>query len=234
MARLPRLCVPGQLHHVFQRGANRQPVFLEAADNELMLTLLSEYAAREKVALHAYVLMPDHLHLLLTPGTQTGLPRLMQAIGRRYVQAFNRRHCRSGTLWDSRYKTTVLQAERYLLPCMAYIDLNPVRAGLSARPGDYRWSSHAHYIGLRHERQLTPHALVWQLGNTPFAREAAYAERVQQGLAADEQQHLTDAALKGWALGDPEFLAGLQERTLRRLSRGKAGRPPKSSSAQGA
>lgn len=226
MARLPRLCMPGQLHHVFQRGAGRQAVFRDAADHDLMLALLSEYAPREKVSLHAYVLMPDHLHLLLTPATEGGPSRMMQAIGRRYVLAFNRRHRRSGALWDSRYKTTLLQAERYLLPCMAYIDLNPVRAGLVSRPGDYRWSSHGHYAGLRHERLLTPHALIWQLGNTPFAREAAYIERVNQGLAAEEQNRLTDAALKGWALGDPDFLSGLQGQTSRRLSRSKAGRPP--------
>ena len=150
---------------------------------------------------------------------------MMQAAGRRHVQYFNRRHARTGTLWEGRYRSTVLQPERYLLACMVYLDLNPVRAGLVQQPADYAWSSHAHWLGLRNDRWLTPHALYWALGNTPFAREAAYAALVQAGLGASVQTALTDSALSGWALGDTEFLAGLQQQTLRRVTRGMPGRP---------
>jgi hypothetical protein len=113
-----------------------------------------------------------------------------------------------------RYKSTVIQSERYLLACMVYIDLNPVRAGMVARAQDYPWSSHAHYIGLNSDRLITPHALFWELGNTPFAREAAYAELVHAGLNTVQQQALTAATLSGWALGEADFVANLQKRTL--------------------
>ena len=146
-------------------------------------------------------------------------------MGRRYVQYFNRRHARTGTLWEGRYRSTVLQPERYLLACMVYLDLNPVRAGLVQQPADYAWSSHAHWVGLRNDRWLAPHALYWALGNTPFAREAAYAALVQAGLGASMQTSLTDSALSGWALGDTEFLEGLQQQTPRRVTRGAPGRP---------
>ena len=225
MARLPRLTVPGLPHHVIQRGNNRQTVFRDDDDRELLLQLLSEHAARAKVALHAYVLMDNHFHLLLTPETQHGIPEMMQAVGRRYVQHFNRRHARTGTLWEGRYKATLIQTERYLLACMAYIDLNPVRAGLVAQAGDYPWSTYAHYAGLHPNKRVSPHPQYWQLGNTPFAREAAYVELVRQGIAAKDQAALTDSALKGWALGDADFVANLQRSTDRRLQRRKAGRP---------
>lgn len=226
MARLPRLTVPGHPHHVIQRGNNRQPVFVDDQDRATLLALLADYAAVHKVAIHAWVLMDNHFHLLATPGTEAGLPKLMQAVGRRYVQQFNRRHRRTGTLWEGRYRATVVQDDRYLLTCMAYIDLNPVRAGLVQRPADWRWSSHRHYIGQVQDRLITPHPLAWSLGNTPFAREAAYADLVQQGLAVDRQQALTESTLKGWALGDRAFLDSLAERTARRIIRGNAGRPP--------
>jgi putative transposase len=225
MARLPRLTVPGYPHHVIQRGNNRQPTFHDTADYELLLSLLAEYAEREKVSIHAYVLMGNHFHLLATPETQTGLPGLMQAIGRRYVQHFNKQHRRTGTLWEGRYKATLLQAERYLLACMVYIDLNPVRAGLVARPADYRWSSYGHYVGTRNDKLVTPHPLYWRLGNTPFAREMSYAELVSQGITLQQQAELTDSVLKGWALGEADFVSGVQKLTERRVARGRPGRP---------
>lgn len=226
MARLPRLSVPGYPHHVIQRGNNRQPIFLDEADRQQMLQLLESLARQFEVAIHAYVLMDNHFHLLLTPQTQEGLPRMMQAVGRRYVRYFNDRHGRSGTLWDGRYKSTLLETESYLMACMAYIDLNPVRAGLAGQARDYVWSSHAHYAGLRSDRLITPHPQYWALGNTPFAREAAYARLVQEGLSASQQQALTESVLKGWALGGPDFMAQLQKKTERRLSKSRAGRPP--------
>lgn len=225
MARLARLTLPGYLHHILQRGNNRQPIFVDSDDYGFMLSLLADNAQKYQVDIHAYVLMPNHFHLLATPQAADGLPQLMQAVGRRYVQYFNRRHLRSGTLWEGRYRSTVLEAAQYLLPCMVYLDLNPVRAGLVAAPADYAWSSHAHATGVRADRVLRPHALYWALGNTPFAREAAYAVLVQAGVEARDQRALTASTLSGWALGSDDFVKNLQGRTSRRITPGQVGRP---------
>jgi putative transposase len=225
MARLPRLTLPGYPHHIIQRGNNRQAIFASTADYEQLLGLLEEYAKKFRVAIHAYVLMSNHLHLLATPSTADGVPQMMQALGRSYVRYFNQRQARTGTLWEGRYKSTLIQAERYLLACMVYIDLNPVRAGLVADPGDYPWSSHLHYVGRRSDRLITPHPLYWEMGNTPFARDVAYADLVRSGIGQDQQRALTDATFRGWALGEPNYVADLQRRTERRVSKGKAGRP---------
>ena len=225
MARLPRLTVPGYPHHVIQRGNNRQMIFRDAADHEFMLGLLSEQAKKLQVEIHAYVLMGNHFHLLATPQTQDGLPLMMQSVGRSYVRYFNRRHQRSGTLWEGRYRSTIVQSERYLLACMVYIDLNPVRAGMVAQPGDYPWSSYAHSMGRRNDPLVTPHALFWSLGNTPFAREAAYGELVRAGIVGADQAQIGESVHAGWALGEADFIAALQQRTQRRVAKGKAGRP---------
>ena len=225
MARLPRLTVPGFAHHVIQRGNNRQAIVRDDEDREVLLGLILENAAKYQVAVHAYVLMDNHFHLLLTPQTAEGVPQMMQAVGRRYVRYFNDRHQRSGTLWEGRYRSTLIQSERYLLACMAYLDLNPVRAGMVARPELYAWSSHRHYAGTAVQRGLTPHALYWEMGNTPFAREASYAEMVRAGLPAGVQAAVTSSALHGWALGDAAFVGGLQQKTPRRVLPGRPGRP---------
>ena len=225
MARLPRLTVPGYPHHVIQRGNNRQAIFSTSADYEMLLALLHENAQKFGVAVHAYVLMTNHFHLLATPEAEDGLPLMMQAVGRRYVRYFNDLQGRSGTLWEGRYRSTLIQTDRYLLACMAYIDLNPVRAGMVPEAKDYAWSSHGHYIGQRVDKLITPLPPVWALGNTPFAREAAYVELVQMGISAVQQTALTDSALRGWALGEPQFVAELQNRTDRRVVKIAAGRP---------
>ena len=225
MARLPRLTITGYPHHVILRGNDRQDIFRNTTDYQRMLDLFEQHSREQGVDIHAYVLMTNHLHLLLTPQQDQGLPKMMQAVGRSYVQIFNKVHGRTGTLWEGRYRSTLIQTERYLLACMAYIDLNPVRAHMVAQPEDYVWSSYGHYAGWRNDRLITPHALYWGLGNTPFAREAAYAEMVHAGIQADQQRALTDATLSGWALGDAKFIAGLKVQTPRRLSKGKAGRP---------
>ena len=225
MARLPRLTVTGYPHHIILRGNNRQDIFRETADYQRMLDLLFAHSRTHKIDIHAYVLMSNHLHLLLTPQEDMALPKMMQAVGRSYVQVFNKRYARTGTLWEGRYRSTLIQTDRYLLACMAYIDLNPVRAQMVAQPEDYAWSSYAHYVGLRTDRLITPHALYWHLGNTPFAREAAYAELVHAGISADQQGALTQATLSGWALGDARFVADLQAQTDRRLLKTRAGRP---------
>ncbi len=225
MARLPRLTVPGFPHHLIQRGNNRQAIFAETADYDTLLSMLDENARKFEVQVHAYVLMANHFHLLATPATPLGLPSLMQAVGRRYVRYFNQRQARSGTLWEGRYRSTLIQADRYLLACMVYMDLNPVRAGIAATARDYPWSSHRHYIGMSDDKLVTPHALYWSLGNTPFAREAAYAELVAAGIGSQQQQALTNSVLQGWALGEPDYVADLQKRTSRRVTKAKAGRP---------
>ena len=225
MARLPRLTLAGHLHHIIQRGNNRQLIFSGAADYTQLLSLIDESARRFEVAVHAYVLMGNHFHLLVTPSTDTGLPLMMQAVGRSYVRYFNQTQDRSGTLWEGRYRSTVIQADRYLLPCMAYIDLNPVRAGLVNQAKDYPWSSHRHYAGLRADKLVTPHPLLWSLGNTPFGREAAYADMVHSGVNPDQQAALTRSVLSGWALGSEDFVADLQSRTERRVQKALAGRP---------
>ena len=227
MARQPRLSLAGYPHHIIQRGNNRQLIFMDVADRQLFLDLLEEHSRQFGVAIHSYVLMDNHIHVLATPSTAEALPGMMQAVGRRYVRYFNDRYHRTGTLWDGRYKSTLVQSESYLLICMAYVDLNPVRAGMVAQPADYAWSSHGHYTGQRTDKLITPHPLAWELGNTPFAREAAYASLVQGGLAHRAQTAITDSVLYGWALGDAEFVANLQKKTRRRLVKGQAGRPKK-------
>ncbi|MFT3778159.1 MAG: transposase [Ottowia sp.] len=227
MARLPRLTLPGYPHHVIQRGNNRQPIALDDDDRAHLLEGIRAQAAAAQVAVHAYVLMTNHVHLLLTPQTGEGIPKMMQALGRGYVRRFNRRHGRSGTLFEGRYRGTLIEAERHLLACMAYIDLNPVRAGMVARPEGYPWSSYAHHAGHRHDAWLTPHPLYWALGNTPFARQAAYADLVRAGLGEAQRAEIGRAAHSGWALGSGDFVAGLQKRTERRVARAAAGRPRK-------
>lgn len=225
MARLPRLTLAGHPHHIIQRGNNGQAIFTSAADCDSLLALLEQNSKSAKVAIHAYVLMSNHLHLLATPQTAEGVPLMMQGLGRSYVRYFNSQHARTGTLWEGRYKSTLIQPERYLLACMVYMDLNPVRAGLVADPADYPWSSYLHYIGRKADRLVTPHPLYWTLGNTPFAREHAYADLVHAGIDSGQQQALTDATFRGWALGEPDYVADLQRKTGRRVTKAKAGRP---------
>jgi len=200
-------------------------MFVDAQDYRRLLEYLSESAAKYGVAIHAYVLMSNHFHLLATPEADGGLSAMMQALGRRYVRAYNQRHGRTGTLWEGRYKATIIESERYLIACMAYIELNPVRAGMVAQAGEYPWSSYAHQVGVRHDPLVTPHALYWALGNTPFSREAAYRGVVEAGLGSEQVGMLTRSTLKGWALGDSDFIRELQEHVGRRVTPQKAGRP---------
>ena len=227
MARQPRLTVAAYPHHVIQRGNDRQAIVRDDQDRQRLLDLWFEHARTFKVAIHAYVVMDNHFHLLVTPETDEGLPQMMQAVGRAYVRYFNLRHQRTGTLWEGRYRSNLIERERYLLACMVYIDLNPVRACMVAQAADFKWSSHRHCIGQVSDKLVTPHALFWGLGNTPFAREAAYAELVQTGLAQTDKEQLTRSALSGWALGSAGFVSELQQSTARRLAPRKAGRPPK-------
>lgn len=226
MARLPRLSIPGLPHHVLQRGNNRQAVFLDDADRSRYLTLLGEAAGRFKVAVHAYVLLDNHVHLLLTPTDANGLAQTLQTLGRGYVRYFNDRHGRSGTLWEGRYRSAPLDLP-HLLPCLVWLDTHPMRAGLVSEPAAYGWSSHGHYIGQRVDRLISPPDAYWALGNTPFAREAAYADLVHAGLGAPVLGALARFAQGGWPLGDANFAAEVGQMGGRRTVQGRAGRPRK-------
>jgi putative transposase len=225
MARQPRLSIAGYPHHIIQRGNNRQVIFHTDEDRKAYLAWLAEYAEKFDVAIHAFVLMDNHTHLLLTPSSEQALANLMQAVGRRYTQSYNYFHKHTGTVWEGRYKSTVVQSDRYLLACMAYIDLNPVRAGMALDAADYPWSTHRHYIGQQIQPLVTAHELMWTLGNTPFSREKAYLELVRAGLSKDQQKQVTDSAFKGWALGDEAFTGQIQASTSRRVLKQAAGRP---------
>lgn len=227
MARLPRLSLAALPHHIIQRGNNGAEIFVDAADHERMLELLREMARRFGVDIHAYVLLPTQFQLLATPETAEGLPQFMQSVGRSYVRYFNNRHGRSGTLWDGRYRATVVDPMHFLLAGMVALDWSPVRAGLVRQPADYAWSSYQHNAGLRYSTLVHPHAAFWALGNTPFAREAGYQAAVADGISNEQLETIEQAALRGWALGSPEFVADLQNRTQRRVVRQRAGRPPK-------
>jgi len=229
MARHPRLALPGYPHHVIQRGNNRQPIVLDEADRKMIYSLWLEESQRHKVAENAYVLLDNHFHMLLTPPSEEAMSLMMQSVGRSYVRYFNKRHNRSGTLWEGRYKSSVVDSEAYLLTCMSYIDLNPVRAGVAESAADFNWSSYKHLIGQKIDKLVTPHALYWGLGNTPFSREAAYAEFVAGGLSASLQKDLTESVLKGKVVGRPEFLKSLQKAIQRPILPQKAGRPFKKS-----
>ncbi|XAH22629.1 transposase [Xylophilus sp. GW821-FHT01B05] len=225
MARLPRLALPGHPHHLMLRGNGGQAIVRDDEDAEELLALLGEHAAAQGVLLHAYLLLPDQLRLLATPQEEGGFPLWMQGVGRRYVRAFNDRHGRRGTLWEGRYRSHLLEAGRWLLPAMVALDNLPVQRGLAPQPQDYAWSSHRHYAGQRPDRLLAPPAAYWELGNTPFAREAAYAELVRTGLDAASQRQLEEASHGEWALGSAEFVASLQKLTPRRLHKARPGRP---------
>ena len=225
MARLPRLTIPNLPHHVLHRGNNRQTVFVDADDYQTFVDLLQQLAQTHLVAVHAFVLMPDHFQLLVTPQTEQGLPQLMQALGRAYVRYFNARHARTGTLWEGRYRSTVVEPTAPLLQCIIYIDTCAQRAGQTVQAADYPWSSCAHHLGAKNIPWLRDPAAFWALGNTPFAREAEYARLLAQGLSMLETASISDAVRGGWAMGDEAFVQGLQSQTERRVHKKSAGRP---------
>lgn len=227
MARLPRLVLPGQPHHIIQRGNNRQAIFVDDKDRQHFLDTLRECALTHQVAIHAYVLMDNHVHLLTTPQQVDGLSRMMQSLGRRYVGWFNHRHGRSGTLWEGRFRAALIEGERHLLACARYIELNPLRAGMGVDAGAYPWSSCAHHLGRRRDPLVNEHPMYWALGNTPFEREAAYRELLEQGLSDEEVGALTASALKGWPLGSASFLQGLAAQVDRPMAPRSRGRPRK-------
>lgn len=228
MGSRPRVTLAGAPVHLVQRGIDRQACFFTDADRLFYLDELADLAAACGCAVHAWVLMTNHVHLLLTPDDDSGLSRLMQAVGRRYVLWFNKRHARTGTLWEGRFRSSVIESERYLFACSRYIELNPVRAGLVAEPADYRWSSYRHHIGLQPDSLIREHPLIWSLGNTPFERQVAYRRLFDQPGAAQEADALRAGVQGGWAVGTGAFVAAIGQQAGRRPMRSQAGRPPKS------
>ena len=231
MARLPRLALAGQAHLVSLYGHNAQAVFITDEDRQLFLAALREAAHARRVAVHAYVLLANQVHLLLTPTAGPDLGALMQGLGRRYGAAFNRRHLRQGTLWAGRFRATVVQPGAAQLEAMLFLDRDhdtPGPAGGVAVPeAGPAWSSARHHLGLLRDPLITDNAAWWALGNTPFEREAAYRRLLNEGLSAARVQALAQACRHGWPLGDAAFLAELAHQTARPLQARPRGRPPK-------
>lgn len=227
MARLPRLVLAGHAHHLVQRGHNAQPVFVDDDDRLLYLQALQEAARAQAVQVHAYALLDNEVQLLLRPQTPDGLSRMMQAAGRRYVAAFNRRHGRSGTLWEGRFRAGVVQSGTPALQCLLLIDALPARRGLAASPQASRWASAPHRLGLTRDPLVSDPEEFWRLGNTPFEREAAYAALLAQGPDEATVRRIEHAAAHGWALGSEAFLADVATQLSRAVRPRARGRPPR-------
>ncbi|HEV7813567.1 MAG TPA: transposase [Janthinobacterium sp.] len=231
MARLPRLIIPAQPHYVIQRGNNGWAVFQDSEDYSAFLGWLRTGARTFKVAVHAYVLLPDQLQLLVSPADEKGLGQLMQWLGRYYVPYFNQKYGRSGTLWSGRYKTSLIDPENYFMPCSRYLEFTPVQNGLAGAASGYAWSSYAHHSGVRADPLITDHALFWALGNTPFDREAAYRTLTEQALSPEQVRTIEAAVLKGWPLGSDKFKKALEHKLKRQVLPAKRGRPFKAVAA---
>jgi REP-associated tyrosine transposase len=227
MPRPPRLELPGVPQHVIQRGNNRASCFFVDADRRFYLKCLSEAAARRGCELHAYVLMSNHVHLLVTPCEPGAIGAMMQDVGRRYVRVINTIHGRTGTLWESRFRSSLVDSETYLLTCHKYIELNPVRAGLVSDPGAYAWSSHAHYLGDRTNRLITEHPVYLALGGTKSGREAAFRSFV--GIALDDAllDQIRIAINTDSAVGSESFLDEAEGKLGRSVRPPTRGRPAK-------
>jgi putative transposase len=225
MARLPRIDLPGVPQHVRQRGNNRQPCFLDDNDRHNYLELLARASRDTGCRLHAYVLMDNHVHLLVTPPCAGATGLMMQQLGRRYVQMFNARHGRSGTLWEGRYKACLVDSEGYVLRCARYIDLNPVRARITDDARLYRWSSCAALCGLRHDALLSPHAAHVSLGSTVPARGLAYQGLLEEAIAEEELQAIRLYLQQQRAWGRDDFRAAVEATTNRFASPRPAHRP---------
>lgn len=225
MARRPRLAVPGIPWHIIQRGNNRSACFYTDDDYQRYLETLHEQAARVGCHVHAYVLMSNHVHLLLTPQEQDSAACLMKHLGQRYVQYVNRTYRRSGTLWEGRFRSCLTQGEEYVLACYRYIELNPVRANLVPHPRDYRWSSfQANANGIR-DALLTPHPEYLRLGPTAQERQTAYQSLFRAHLDPDRIRAIREATNGNFVLGGSRFQQDIALRLERRVTRGKSGRP---------
>lgn len=224
MARLPRLAVPGQTHLVMQRGHNGERVFADEADRRAYLAALSEASAQHGLRLHGWGLADTQALLLAEPTQADSLSLTIQAVGRRYVAAFNRRHARRGTLWDGRFRAGIVESPRLVLAALLFTESS---GGLltGAEVLDATRSSRPHHLGLKRLSMVSDHSAYWSLGNTPFDREGAYRRLCEQGLVAQQRQALADAAEHGWVLGAPAFVSRVAEQAARPVQPRSRGRP---------
>lgn len=197
------------------------------------LALLAEAIRRRGVHVHAYVLMDNHVHLVATSPQPLALSWAIQDVGRIYVPYFNKRYGRTGTLWEGRYHSTVIQAERYLMACHRYVDLNPVRAALAASPAEYTWSSHRYYASGRADDLVTPHPLLQSLGRTPSEAQRSYARLFEHALDEAVIEQIRRCTRGAWALGDPQFCAQVSGSIRRAVPFQRGWRPRRARCSRG-
>lgn len=224
MPRQQRLIVPGVAVHIVQRGNNRSACFFAPGDYRLYVLHLRELAAALDCAVHAFCLMTNHVHLLVTPASSDACKALMRNLGQRYVQYINRTYGRTGTLWEGRYRSCLAQSARYVLACYRYIELNPVRAGIVVDPADYPWSSFHSNAEESANAWLAPHPEYVALGDDPVRRRAVYRTLIQDGIEQALLNDIRQATCGGYALGSKAFKSELTVRSGRRVSRGRPGR----------
>lgn len=227
MARLARVAPVGVPQHIIQRGNNRQVCFASEDDMKAYLYWLKELSMKHQVDVHAWVLMTNHVHLLCTPLKENAISRMMQSIGRLYVRYYNHTYQRSGTLWEGRFKSCLVQSERYLLELYRYIELNPVRADMVDDPSDYGWSSYAiNALGVESELQ-TPHPEYLALGKSNNERLSNYRELFKAHVGTELLKEIRVSINKGLALGDERFTSQIETLTHQRVTARKPGRPRK-------
>jgi putative transposase len=223
MPRTPRLVIPGYPLHVVQRGNNRGIIFRSPDDFRRFATLLLEHCRRFRCAIHAYVFMDNHVHILATPEDEHGPSRMMKAVGQYYASYVNATHSRTGTLWEGRFRSSLVDSERYLFMCSRYIELNPVRAGMTDDPAAYQWSSYRrNALGIA-DALVTPHALFQSLGLDDTEREASYRALFHDVVADDEIAAIRRAAKSGDLLGDDAFRCRAESLLGRSLARPEHG-----------
>lgn len=227
MPRQPRLDLAGVPQHVGQRGNNRQPCFLREQDYLCYLTQLNDAARTHGCRIHAYVLMTNHVHLLLTPAAAGAVARMMQSLGRRYVGYINATYHRTGTLWEGRYKACLVDSERYLMTCYRYIELNPVRAAMVYEPEAYAWSSYRCNAEGAADRLVQPHAQYLQLGSTQEARCAAYRALFAEAIGQDRMEEIRLYVQQQRALGTSRFQGAIEADLHRAAKARPRGRPSK-------
>ncbi len=217
--------VPGVAVHVIQRGNNRNACFASDEDRRFYLFHLARMLPRAGCLLHAYCLMTNHVHLLLTAQSAGGCALLMKSTGELYARYFNKTHQRSGYLWEGRFKSCLVQSETYVLSCYRYIDLNPVRAGLVRRADEYVWSSYRFNALGEASALLSPHEEYLRLGGTSAERQAMYRELIAEVQGPHTVEEIRNATNGGYVLGSTAFRTALARLFGRRVDRGIAGRP---------
>ena len=225
MPRKPRVSLSGVSEHIIQRGNNRQVIFTSDQDMQVYMNWFKEYSRKYSVAVHAWVLMTNHVHLLCTPTKPFAISQMMQSIGRRYVQYFNRTYQRSGTLWEGRFRSCLVQDELYLLQLYRYIELNPVRASMVEDPADYSWSTYQSNALGKNTSLLTPHSLYNALGDSATTRQSNYRDLFRYQVEGKSLDDIRKAANKGIVLGNERFINEVEELTGKSLKSGKRGRP---------